>query len=560
MSVQDVLGRLDHVKPGPDKGKWTARCPVHEDRNNSLSIGKGDDGQVLVKCFACGANWEQIADALDLPHAAFFADVSWMGGRGGGLYPSDAGATLQPPPAKPQDNGTSGLHDAEQPTATAQPPEDEPPPKRADCGLKEYAAYKRLSPAFLKGLGLSEFTWNDGAKVISIPYFAENAQTLLCTRYRLALKKPTEGPDNRLRSKKGDKVHLYGQWRLPKARKAGYIVLVEGESDCHTLWFRDIHVLGIPGAGNWREERDAHLLDGIPVIYVVIEPDTGGEAVRKWLSKSSIRDRVRLVQLGEHKDPSGLYLSDPEHFKERWQAACEAAQPWTDIEARDRAEQARSAREGCADLAEQKDILEAFAQAIARMGVAGEHSVVKLLYLAATSRLLDRPLSVTVKGASSAGKSYTTEKVLSFFPESAYYALSAMSERALAYSEEPLAHRMLVIYGAAGLSSDFATYLLRSLLSEGRVRYETVEKTSEGMRPRLIEREGPTGLLITTTAVQLHPENETRMLSVSVNDGKDQTKAVILAQAQGSTTPVDLAPWHDVAGEFWLSKITPLVW
>jgi hypothetical protein len=72
-----------------------------------------------------------------------------------------------------------------------------------------------------------------------------------------------------------------------------------------------------------------------------------------------------------------------------------------------------------------------------------------------------------------------------------------------------LQHRFLVLYEAAGLKSDFASYLIRSLLSEGRVRYSTVEKTPNGLEPRLIEREGPTGLIVTTTAVALHPENET---------------------------------------------------
>jgi hypothetical protein len=62
------------------------------------------------------------------------------------------------------------------------------------------------------------------------------------------------------------------------------------------------------------------------------------------------------------------------------------------------------------------------------------------------------------------------------------------------------------------MASDFATYLIRSLLSEGRLRYETVEKNKEGLVPRLIEREGPTGLIVTTTSLRLHPENETRML------------------------------------------------
>ena len=109
------------------------------------------------------------------------------------------------------------------------------------------------------------------------------------------------------------------------------------------------------------------------------------------------------------------------------------------------------------------------------------------------------------------------QQVLEHCPPESYHALSAMSERALAYSEEPLTHRMLVIYEAAGMTGDFTSYLVRSLLSEGCVRYETVEKTKDGIRPRLIEREGPTGL-ITTTVVALHPENETRLLSIPVTE------------------------------------------
>ena len=94
-----------------------------------------------------------------------------------------------------------------------------------------------------------------------------------------------------------------------------------------------------------------------------------------------------------------------------------------------------------------------------------------------------------------------------------------MSEKALAYSTVPLQHKFLIFFEAAGLSGEFATYLLRSLLSEGCIRYETVEKGEDGrMQARLIEREGPTAVLITTTEVSLHPENETRLLSVPVDD------------------------------------------
>jgi hypothetical protein len=170
-----------------------------------------------------------------------------------------------------------------------------------------------------------------------------------------------------------------------------------------------------------------------------------------------------------------------------------------------------------------------------------------------TSRWLGRPVSVVLKGPSSGGKSYLVERVLSFFPESAYYALTAMSDRTLAYSEEPIKYRFLVIYEAAGMSGEFVTYLIRSLLSEGCVRYETVEKTSEGIKPHLIEREGPTGLIVTTTAVKLHPENETRLLSLTVTDTQEQTRAVMAALAEETgEAELNVDPWH--ALQVWLES------
>jgi hypothetical protein len=117
---------------------------------------------------------------------------------------------------------------------------------------------------------------------------------------------------------------------------------------------------------------------------------------------------------------------------------------------------------------------------------------------------------------------------------------------------------MLVLYEAAGIQEGLATYLLRSLLSEGRIRYETVEKTDQGMQPRLIEREGPTGLIVTTTAVSLHPENETRLFSIPISDTPAQTKGVMRALAHGQRERVNLEPWQ--ALQVWLARgLTPVV-
>jgi hypothetical protein len=196
-------------------------------------------------------------------------------------------------------------------------------------------------------------------------------------------------------------------------------------------------------------------------------------------------------------------------------------------------------------------ILERFAEDFRLSGVVGEERTSKLIYLAVTSRLFGRPVSVAVKGPSSGGKSFTVQQALNFFPREAYYDLTAMSDRALAYLTEPLKHRFVVLYEAAGMKGQTASYLIRSLLSEGRICYETVEKINKGLHAKLIQREGPTGLITTTTMVGLHPENETRLLSVTVEDSAEQTAEILIAIAGERTNPIDLAPWH--ALQAWLA-------
>ena len=69
MSIDALLDRLDGVKEtGP--GKYLSRCPSHDDRSPSLAIKDGDDGRILLHCFA-GCETEDVLSALGLT----FADV-----------------------------------------------------------------------------------------------------------------------------------------------------------------------------------------------------------------------------------------------------------------------------------------------------------------------------------------------------------------------------------------------------------------------------------------------------------------------------------------------------
>jgi hypothetical protein len=99
-------------------------------------------------------------------------------------------------------------------------------------------------------------------------------------------------------------------------------------------------------------------------------------------------------------------------------------------------------------------ILDRFAVAVQVQGVVGEVATAQLVYLVLTSRLLDKPASLIVKGHSASGKSYTVQVALRFFPPEAVLVMTAMSQRALIYSDEEYAHRTIIMYEATGLPGD----------------------------------------------------------------------------------------------------------
>jgi hypothetical protein len=68
--VEELLDRLEKVR-STGKDKWTACCPVHGDKNPSMSIAE-KDGRVLCHCFACGANGLEVVEALSLPASVLF--------------------------------------------------------------------------------------------------------------------------------------------------------------------------------------------------------------------------------------------------------------------------------------------------------------------------------------------------------------------------------------------------------------------------------------------------------------------------------------------------------
>ena len=115
---------------------------------------------------------------------------------------------------------------------------------------------------------------------------------------------------------------------------------------------------------------------------------------------------------------------------------------------------------------------------------------------------------------------------------------------------------MIVLYEVTGMrendDDDMTAYLVRTLLSEGRLDYEVTVKDQTGSPTTVhIVKEGPTGLIFTTTQATVHHENETRLLSLNTDDSNEQTTRVMMQLASEAVDDVELGRWHDL--QHWLA-------
>jgi len=179
------------------------------------------------------------------------------------------------------------------------------------------------------------------------------------------------------------------------------------------------------------------------------------------------------------------------------------------------------------------------------LGVVGEESNKLTGYLAAVSRLLDRPLAMLIQSASAAGKSSLMDAVLDLVPEEDVVRYSAMSGQSLFYmGDRALQHKILAIAEEEGAKQ--ASYALKLLQSEGRVTMASTGKDpASGM---LVTHdytvEGPVMLFLTTTAIDLDEELLNRCLVLTVNESREQTRAIHTIQRSRETLEGLLAKTH----------------
>jgi hypothetical protein len=231
-------------------------CPEHPDTNPSLGVDLREDNgsgpKIVLNCRSGGCDHQAILEAVGLTLGDLFFR-----------------------------NGSS---------------KKKKDPEVYGCTLAQYAEAKRLPVAFLQNdynrlRDTKKYVKEAGGKVdaVEIPYATREGRSTQ-SRYRVSL-----SAEKRVISEYKVPTMLYCLHRMDEVLKAGYALLLEGESDCHTAWFHGIPAIGIPGAGTWKPEWDEDVAD-IPKLYFVVE-DAAGEKMWKKLSDREAFDG-RLRRLG----------------------------------------------------------------------------------------------------------------------------------------------------------------------------------------------------------------------------------------------------------------------
>jgi len=421
--------------------------------------------------------------------------------------------------------------------------------------LDTLAKAKSIPADYLKGLGVSDFKYN-GQPAVKIPYYGEDGIEI-AIRFRL-----TMTGDNRFKWRKGDHHALpYGLNRLDMIRKAGWVLIVEGESDCWTCWLHGIPAIGAPGKGIWPVSWGEYL-KGLEV-FIWQEPEATDFVLRVLKSAPDLR----FIRAPDGiKDVSEAHIQglDIPSWLEDLKAKAESGQ---ELKNQYTNEQLKQLYQEAKAVIEATDPLKVIENAIQGLGYGGDIKPALITYLAVTSRLLEMrpgamPVHLLLTGPSSGGKSYTLGVIKTLMPDEGYHVIDAGSPRVLIYDEAPLEHKALVFGEADSLPAgedNPAASAIRNLLQDHYLHYEVTIRDREtgNFTTKKINRDGPT-VLITTSVRSLGDQLMTRFFTLELGDSREQISAALETQAGLETKGIPCPDTGLVAFQSYLQLKAPV--
>ena len=193
-------------------------------------------------------------------------------------------------------------------------------------------------------------------------------------------------------------------------------------------------------------------------------------------------------------------------------------------------------RAAALDLLRDPKLLDRILADFDRCGVVGEETNKLLGYLAAVSRKLDEPLAIIIQSTSAAGKTALMDAMLALMPEEDRVKYSAMTGQSLFYlGDLNLKHKILAIVEEEGALK--ASYALKLLQSEGELTIASTGKDPNTGRMVTQEYhvEGPVMIVMTTTSIEVSEELQNRCIVLTVDESREQTRAIHRVQRERYT-------------------------
>ena len=285
MNVDDFLELLDYMRPAGEN-QWVARCPAHDDRHASLSLGVGTDGRILTHCHR-GCTVFDIAESLQLDVRDLFGDTDRQ------EQPVFCGGRIRLPARRVYGHTIESRR------------LDSPDPLPSDEDLARWRRnvidvagwLSRARGWSLQTLLDLEIGW-DGRRVV-IPVADETGAVVSIVRYR-----PGGVPKT---------IALAGRPRdlFPRVEDIAVadVWLVEGEADAISARELGIPAVGVPGVAT-RDRGWLARLEGRSVTICFDCDAPGREAAAAWLDDlEEAAIPARVADLDEDRD-DGMDLTD----------------------------------------------------------------------------------------------------------------------------------------------------------------------------------------------------------------------------------------------------------
>ncbi len=180
------------------------------------------------------------------------------------------------------------------------------------------------------------------------------------------------------------------------------------------------------------------------------------------------------------------------------------------------------------------DLINNIVTSFHKCGYVGEDLNLLTVYLVATSRKLQFPLSLMIMSRSGAGKSTIQDAVLKFMPEEECQCFTRITDQVFFYKgKDELRHKLIAIEEIQGARG--ASYSLRNLLtSHGLSVNSTIKDPLTGMMRAMSHKVyGPIALILTTTCIDdIDYELLNRFIITTVDESQEQTQRILARQRQ----------------------------